>query len=100
MVGCGGLMLCRDRDVVPAPVGIITSSATGSLKMTLPVQIVYAADVGKPKNLGWARRTLGKCKPKVGAGPLALADEMASDAKSGRPIAIGFECPLFLPIAD
>lgn len=66
--------------------------------MTLPSTVsIFAADVGKPKNLGWAR-SFGESRS-VGQGAGELADALALDAKSGLSIAVGFECPLFLPIA-
>ena len=53
---------------------------------------------GRPKNLGWARRH--KNERRVGAGSTTLAEEMASDAKNGLSISIGFESPLFLPLSQ
>lgn len=60
--------------------------------------VTYAADVGKPKNLGWARRSTDT--KTVGEGLNSLAEAMASDASHGLSIAIGFESPLFLPLAQ
>jgi hypothetical protein len=66
--------------------------------MKSPVDIIYAADVGRPSNLGWARCADGKLS--VGDGARSLAEAMASDASNRLSLAIGFECPLFLPVAD
>lgn len=58
---------------------------------------VFAADVGKPKNLGWAKG-MG-VKRSTGVGPESFALCLANAAKESLPIALGFESPLFLPVA-
>ncbi len=63
---------------------------------------VYCVDIGSVRGrFGWAR----DCGP--GGGPevrrggeeiLELADAVAADVKAGRPVALGFECPLWVPV--
>ena len=66
--------------------------------MELPSSLsIFAVDVGRPKKLGWARRC--GANRSVGQDAQHLADAMAHDARARLSIALGFECPLFLPIA-
>lgn len=62
------------------------------------VDVVYAADVGKPNNLGWARRAGDALT--VGHGAFDLATALTEDASRSPALAIGFECPLFLLVSD
>ncbi len=62
---------------------------------------IYCADVGSVKagNFGWAR-----LEPSSGdrTGGVEIADLVAAlidDLRAGRPAALGFECPLFVPLA-
>lgn len=63
---------------------------------------VFCADVGSVKsgNFGWARTETGS--PSVAeydsSSPRDLADAVAQELLSGRPVALGFECPLFVPV--
>lgn len=64
---------------------------------------VYAVDVGSvsQKKLGWARAhgPTGRVDPDAKETEIArLADEVASDLDDGWPVALGFECPLYVPV--
>ena len=58
--------------------------------------VVYAADVGKDGNVGWAR-TCGE-EWRVGYRLEPLVKALKDDVCRGS-VAIGLECPLFLPVA-
>jgi len=65
---------------------------------------IYCADVGSIQagNFAWAR---GERRARVkithkGEHIAALAERIAFDFNAGRPVALGFECPLFLPVRD
>ncbi|HYA41739.1 MAG TPA: hypothetical protein VEF34_10570 [Syntrophobacteraceae bacterium] len=66
--------------------------------------IIYCADIGSVKrnNFGWARLSVseetGGCS--TGSDMAQLAKEIAGDLNAGNRVALGFECPLFVPIAD
>jgi hypothetical protein len=64
--------------------------------------VVFCADVGSVKagNFGWARS-----EPQTHTGvdcdsssPVHLADAVVDELHAGRPVALGFECPLFVPV--
>jgi hypothetical protein len=59
--------------------------------------IVYACDVGSiaRKRFGWTSSTRGA---KGSRDIEELVDEVVKDVKAGNRIAIGFECPLFIPV--
>lgn len=62
---------------------------------------VYCADIGSvAKNrFGWAGIDVGdESSLKVGSGMRELVDAVAHDLNAGRPVSLGFECPLFVPI--
>ena len=72
----------------------------------LPVRslAIYCADVGSiPEgNFAWARgerRSAVKITHK-GKNIAELAERILLDFGTGRPVALGFECPLFLPVRD
>src|SRR5487761_68625 len=56
---------------------------------------IFCVDVGSQKNFGWASlsdgRTLQGCDIE------SLLKELAVATYTDLPIAIGFECPLFIP---
>jgi len=54
--------------------------------------IVYCADIGS--KFGWASRTAS------GTDIRTLVDVVADDLNAGIPVALGFECPLFVPIRE
>jgi len=64
--------------------------------------VVFCADVGSVKagNFGWARS-----EPEAHAvaehessSPEALASAVVDELQADRPVALGFECPLFVPV--
>lgn len=59
--------------------------------------VIICADVGsvKEKNFGWWS-SLGEHGDK----PSDLAAHVSTALKSGAPVALGFECPLFIPLED
>jgi hypothetical protein len=64
--------------------------------------VVFCADVGSVKagNFGWAR-TEPEADSVVeydGSRPEHLADAVVQELHAGRPVALGFECPLFVPV--
>ncbi len=64
--------------------------------------VVYCADVGSiPRaNFGWARVEAGSETCSGGAEITELAAAVADDLTRKRPVALGFECPLFIPVPD
>lgn len=66
---------------------------------------VYCADVGSIKqgNFGWAREDVGAGKlerHRGGREIVDLVDALAEDLAAGVPVALGFECPLFVPVPE
>lgn len=64
---------------------------------------VYCADVGSIKqgNFGWARAEWPACeleRHRGGTEIVELVDAVAEDLDAGIPVALGFECPLFVPV--
>ena len=57
--------------------------------------VIGAIDVGAPRNIGWA--ILDGTHETHGNDLNAFIDAFAERAK-GRPSALGFECPLFIPL--
>lgn len=59
--------------------------------------VIVCADVGSVarKNFGWWSEAGGS-----GSLPSALAEHVAGLLNSGRRVALGFECPLFVPLAE
>lgn len=64
--------------------------------------IVWVADVGSIKNkkFGWCRATSSKDPTITGTDIVQFVDGIAKDISEGKRIALGFECPLFVPITD
>jgi hypothetical protein len=64
--------------------------------------VVFCADVGSVKsgNFGWARTESndGAVADHDNARPADLAEAVAAELRLGRPVALGFECPLFVPV--
>ncbi len=64
--------------------------------------MVYCADIGSVRrdNFGWASRCTGpdprEC---LGSDIRKLVTRVACDLKSGKKVALGFECPLWVPVA-
>lgn len=66
---------------------------------------VYCADVGsiKQRNFGWAREEVpaGEIERHRGGTEIVeLVDALADDLGGGVPVALGFECPLFVPVPE
>lgn len=65
--------------------------------------IVWCADIGSIKNkrFGWCRAVLGRNEVfSFGISIEDFAQGIAEDLINGHKVAIGFECPLFVPISD
>lgn len=66
--------------------------------------IVYCADIGSVAkgNFGWARGVAsGQALAVRGSTNITeLVDSVARDLNAGRGVAVGFECPLFVPLPD
>ena len=66
--------------------------------------IIHCADIGSVKkgNFGWARLETEESPAICSTGPdiKVFADRIADDINSGAKVAVGFECPLFLPVPD
>jgi len=66
--------------------------------------IIHCADIGSVRrgNFGWARlavdATDSACT--TGSDIHVFADAIATDINAGNPVAVGFECPLFVPVPD
>jgi hypothetical protein len=65
---------------------------------------VYCADVGSIKqgNFGWAREVPGVEieRHRGGTEIVELVESVADDLSVGVPVALGFECPLFVPVPE
>ena len=63
---------------------------------------VYCADVGSIRrgNFAWVRRSAAGGRPKVSTSIETLAEDVSRDLNAERPIALGFECPLSIPIPE
>ena len=59
--------------------------------------LVVCADVGSVArgNFGWA-----DCDGSCGTRPSELAEKVAAALSDKRPVALGFECPLFVPLPE
>ena len=64
--------------------------------------VVFCADVGSVKagNFAWARThaEASSVADHDSSKPADLAQAVAEELNSGRPVALGFECPLFVPV--
>jgi hypothetical protein len=60
--------------------------------------VVAAADVGGIENFGWA--CLDGLGRRTGSHLRGLAEEVASFLEDGRPVALGFEAPVFVPSVE
>lgn len=60
---------------------------------------IYCADVGSiANNFGWARVDVDDDNVGTGTRIDDLAARLATDLAAGRRVALGFECPLWIPI--
>jgi alkylated DNA nucleotide flippase Atl1 len=67
--------------------------------------VIYCADIGSvPRGrFGWARTGVGQDGIEAHRGGteiVHLVDDIAGDLAAGRAVALGFECPLFVPVPD
>lgn len=66
--------------------------------------VIYCGDVGSvaKNHFGWARQDVGRTRSSLARGRdiRQLAGAIATDLNRGGSVALGFECPLFVPIAD
>lgn len=67
----------------------------------LPPRVIYAVDVGAPgSGLAWARLAPHEGPIPVGSTDYDLfLERLARDLRANLPVALGFEAPLFLPVA-
>lgn len=64
--------------------------------------VIWCADIGSIKNkkFGWCRAELGIRETlSLGVNIEEFATGIANDLSNGRKIALGFECPLFVPVS-
>ena len=89
-------------DIAPARPEVSTLElALPQPRPGLPPRVIYAVDVGAPGGgLAWARLA-----PHAGQIPAGSTDydlfleQLARDLRADLPVALGFEAPLFLPVA-
>lgn len=65
--------------------------------------VIWCADIGSIKNkkFGWCRGTIGvKDDFIMGSSIQDFAGGIAKDISNGYKVALGFECPLFVPLPD
>ncbi|HIH45240.1 MAG TPA: hypothetical protein HA257_09310 [Candidatus Methanoperedenaceae archaeon] len=64
--------------------------------------VVCAADIGsiKRKSFGWSRAEIGQDNPVCGTNIAKFTESIVDDFKKEKKVALGFECPLFVPISD
>lgn len=66
--------------------------------------VVWCADIGSVKNkkFGWCRGIEDKERSdfKEGTDIIEFCLGIAKDLSNGKKVAIGFECPLFVPVSD
>lgn len=62
--------------------------------------LVYCVDIGSVKSdrFGWARLDPSTHELRKGGDIAELASKVADDLKADHPVALGFECPLFVPV--
>jgi hypothetical protein len=64
--------------------------------------VIHCADIGSVRrgNFGWARLEVvaGDSMCTTGCEIEAFADAIAADINAGYGVALGFECPLFVPV--
>ena len=65
--------------------------------------VVFCADVGSVKsgNFGWARSKsdTAAIADHDSSRPAHLAEAVVQELRLGHPVALGFECPLFVPVS-
>jgi hypothetical protein len=94
----------HDPVVVELPVqGLVRQNEAGKREMadrTLGTLIVWAADIGSVVRgrFAWCRME-SEGVVTSGSDILALAEGVADDLAASRQVALGFECPLYVPVA-
>jgi hypothetical protein len=85
----------------------ITQSASGCRSWQSPYMddlVVFCADVGSVRsgNFGWACGSLpaGIAQDHDRSSPVHLAEMVAAQLRLGHQVALGFECPLFVPVPE
>ena len=68
----------------------------------MPGLVVFCADVGSVKRgrFGWARGRPQSDDFLLGSSIVELIQAVADDLRSGALVALGFECPLFVPLRE
>jgi hypothetical protein len=63
---------------------------------------VFCADIGSVQKgrFGWAARDANGDVPESGADIQEFVRRIVAHLESGRPAAVGFECPLFVPLRE
>jgi hypothetical protein len=66
--------------------------------------VIHCADIGSIRrgNFGWARLEVvdGDSRCNTGCEIQEFADAIAADINAGHHVALGFECPLFVPVPE
>ncbi len=66
--------------------------------------VVFCADVGSVRagNFGWSCGPISANAPsdRDRSSPAHLAEAVANQLRADRPVALGFECPLFIPVPE
>ena len=73
--------------------------------LSIPELAIYCADVGSiaEGKFGWARQDPAAGEVEEHRGGEEIVDFAATvkdDLQEGRPVALGFECPLFVPVPE
>src|SRR6266540_1033323 len=81
----------------------LTNDATSAVSSRSVNPVVYCADIGSVPNgrFGWARSEPDETtieRHRGGTEIIDLADGVGEDLAAGQPVALGFECPLFVPV--
>ena len=61
----------------------------------IPTHIIGAIDVGAPRNIGWA---IIDGEEEIHGNDLDAFIDAFAERTKGKPSALGFECPLFIPL--
>ncbi len=64
--------------------------------------VVYCADVGSVArgHFAWAQASARSRKPSTSSNIRHLVEAVAADLRRGLAVALGFECPLFVPLPE
>jgi hypothetical protein len=99
--GNGNCTACTRRSFSSLP----TLSRCGRRILFAMKLVIYCADIGSIPNrrFGWARSAAnegGIERHRSGTEIIELLDGVAEDLAAGRGVALGFECPLFVPVPE